>query len=1243
MAAVQNGSLNGTLAGPRPSLRFSDIPSAIDIPVEEGEVEVDLTELLEDPTELCQLLENEKAARHLWVQVALAYAKQAQPDHSIDILNRGLASLARSQPKDRLSLLSGIAWLCLLKSRTAPRVFPEDNKDPNIKLKDHYLKDATATINEALRLNPSFVPLHLIRGVLYLLRASLTVSLRTSAVAEAERADSLKQALKFFEDALKASDGRNVMAIMGRARAMFMQGRFALALQEYQVVLTRMPGFRDPDPRIGIGCCLWQLGYPHKACAAWERALELTPTSKVAHALLGIYYLRESAKVPAHDPQFQVLYRKGMSEHIAKAHKIDKEFPISAALLAGYTLLTGRYESTVPLARTAVEKTDVNSVASDGWYVRARKEHNQGDLERASEYYTRADIARGGQERGYLPAKFGLAQIRLQSGQNLEEVKHSLESFASTKNIEAMTVCGCIYAEEYFAAQKSGGKEDKSLIAAKAIKYLENIRKTWTDEATKSRPDETILLYLARLYETEQPSKSMKCLGEVEKMQMDKITDEELPPSDDPQYTAHVREQLSPQLLNNIACYHYSTEQYDLAVDTFEIALNACLKLSEKQKREKEETEVGALSAEDVDTSDADALVTTISYNLGRSHEAFGQIEDAKKIYSTTLDRHPDYTDASTRLAYITLAERPKDEGPKQLQTVYSNDYGDLDVRALMGWYYHASKKRVTNLAEDQENRHYKHTLTGYDKHDLYSLTGMGNVHLAIARDMPRNNEQEREKRSKMYGKAYEFFEKAVQLDPKNAYAAQGIGIILCDDRKMYPEALQIFTKVKDTLRDGSIYTNLGHAMTEVRQYQRGIDNYNMALHKLGGKDDPQIQACLSRTWLLKGKQDRSISALNQSLEHMHKALSHQAENPHLRFNVAFIHFQIAQLVNSAKETERTLEDVDAAIAGLDSAIATFEEVAQLKQPPYPKQALEQRAAMGRNTMRGQLNRARMAQDRYENENKEKLVAAKQRREAEIRRREEERLRKQHEEEERGKEVTEGRRKIVNETEMKSEQLRAEQLAKEAAEWTSDSETGERVKRKEKNKGKGRGGGGGRKRKKIEGDFIDDDDAEASGVSGRSVSRTPMSGGDSDGDGMPTAAAAAADGEGRKGKKEKQPRKKRKLERKAKPKVSSKKFKSKETVDDSDEEGDVGGGMARDESEEPAVETPKSGVDEDLLEEDAVVPNTGRKRKQLRTIADEDDEEMDGEGAAGAEDAEHNNADLASAALAAVEGVDDDE
>jgi RNA polymerase-associated protein CTR9 len=72
MATQVNGGTNGYGAVHSPgarmiSKRFSDIPSAIDIPVQ-GEdddqaVEVDLEDLLDDPTELCTLLENEGAAR----------------------------------------------------------------------------------------------------------------------------------------------------------------------------------------------------------------------------------------------------------------------------------------------------------------------------------------------------------------------------------------------------------------------------------------------------------------------------------------------------------------------------------------------------------------------------------------------------------------------------------------------------------------------------------------------------------------------------------------------------------------------------------------------------------------------------------------------------------------------------------------------------------------------------------------------------------------------------------------------------------------------------------------------------------------------------------------------------------------------------------------------------------------------------------------------------------------------------
>ena len=222
---------------------------------------------------------------------------------------------------------------------------------------------------------------------------------------------------------------------------------------------------------------------------------------------------------------------------------------------------------------------------------------------------------------------------------------------------------------------------------------------------------------------------------------------------------------------------------------------------------------------------DTDALATTISYNLARTYEASGLLDEAKVVYEGIVERHADYTDARTRLAYIELRQNPTEDGPKAMATLYETDSANLEVRSLFGWYLSRSKKRTMNLAEDQEQRHYKHTLQQYDKHDRYSLTGMGNLYLTTAREMRRDSEQERSKRSKTYEKAVEFYDKALQLDPKNAYAAQGIAIALIEDKKDLTGAVQIFSKIRDTVREASVYINLGHVFCDLKQYSRSIES----------------------------------------------------------------------------------------------------------------------------------------------------------------------------------------------------------------------------------------------------------------------------------------------------------------------------------------------------------------------------------------------------------------------------------
>ncbi|KAL8786949.1 MAG: hypothetical protein Q9213_002491 [Squamulea squamosa] len=1050
MAPLLNGYTNGASRHlpEDPSIvasRFSDIPSQIDIPVTgleaEEAVEVNLEELLDDPTELCTLLEQEGVGKHYWMVIALAYAKQAKVDHAIEILSKGLGTLNRGNPKEKLGPLSLTCWLYLWKSREAPRVIPEGQPVTETRLKDFYLQAATGCLNEASRINPAFPPLFLARGVLYLLRASLQPPSKAAAPGApdiSDRVDTLRQSIKCFEDALRVSAGRNMMAILGRARAYFSLGKYAEALDGYQEVLLKMPHLQDPDPRIGIGCCLWQLGHREEAREAWERALDLNSDSKIANILLGLYYIHDSSHYATTDPAFGPIYKKAMTVYTQKAFKLDKELPLTCATFGSYFMMRKSWATVDNLARKAIEHTDVNAVASDGWYLLARKEHYQDrpDLAKANDFYQKADMARGGGDKGYLPARFGLVQIQILQ-RDFDGAKFRLEKIIQqSKSTEAMMILGALHAEDVFRSQVSGIKEDKSAEVRKAITLLEAVRLAWKDPQKKLTPDTSVLVYLARLYETDQPDKALQCLQQVEQMMINDMPNKEPPDgveADEP-WAAKLREQLSPQLLCDIGCFHFNMERYDQAREFFQTALNACVKAGEKD-----------------DGIDTDALVTTISYNLARTYEAAGLLDEAKQVYEGLLARHEDYTDARTRLAYIELRQNPTEDGPKAMAALYETDSTNLEVRSLFGWYLSKAKKRAPNIAEDQEQRHYKHTLQHYDKHDRYSLTGMGNLYLTTAREMRRDTDQDKEKRRKTYEKAVEFYDKALQLDPRNAYAAQGIAIALVEDRKDLTAAVQLFSKVRDTVKDPSVYVNLGHVFAELKQYSRSIESYEAALTH-NRASDPQILACLGRVWLLKGKQDKSPSAMKTALSYSHRALALAPQQIHFQFNIAFVQIQLAQLIHILPESQRTLDDVIKASEGLEEAIESFGEIAQSKNPPYPRHDIEQRANMGRNTMRRQLERAVQNQTEYEEKNAAKLQEARDLREAEIRRRAEEKRRMEEQKEVEKQKIREERDKMAQLSRELAEKRAEEEKRRDEAEYTTDEE-GERVKRTKKRKG----------------------------------------------------------------------------------------------------------------------------------------------------------------------------------------------
>jgi RNA polymerase-associated protein CTR9 len=901
--------------------------------------------------------------------------------------------------------------------------------DPEIKTKEFFIQAATTTLNEASRISPSYMPLFLARGVLSLLRASIQVPAKNVPTSQenSERSETLRQALKSFEDAYRLSKQRNVMALLGIARVMFSMARYPDALKKYQTVLERAPYMNDPDPRIGIGCCLWQLGHREDARVAWQRALEVNPNSKYANMLMAIYLLRHSAQFSTTDPEFIEAYKKAMTVYTQKAFKLDDKMPLACSTFGSFFLARKAWAQVDKLARTAIEFTDVNAVASDGWYLMARKEHQLGDSEKAAEYYIKADQARGGDDKGYLPAKFGAAQVGVIRN-DTEGAKFRLEKLvAQTKTIEGMTLLGTLYTQSVVDTKiTAANKEEIAGQRKKAITYLEQVRAAWKDPKKKMAVDASVLLMLARLYEPDAPEKSMQCLKEVEQIELDAIPAHLRPEGieDEAELRRLLREQIPPPLLNNIGCFYFQTDKLADAREMFQAALKSCVRIA-------------GLDPE----ADDDAFVTTISYNLGRTYEAEGQFDEAEKIYEGLLARHSAYADALARLAYIAY-KRNGDTGAKQMKEMLERDPSNLDVRALYGWFLNRTKRRTPIFAEDVEQRHNKHSLIDYDKHDTYVYTSMGNICLAIAREM--RSDKDREPRRRNYDKAVEFFERALSFDPRNAYAAQGIAIALAEDRHDLATAVQILTSVRETMRDGTVHLNLGHAFTELKQFNRAIEHYESALAP-GSRDrvsEPSVLAALGRAWYYKGRTEKSLPALNECLQYSQRLLSAAApERPsHLVFNVAFVQMHIAQLICTVPPRERKLADVEAALAGVNAAVDAFFEVAKSTTPPYPRADIEQRANMARNTVAKQAERAANEQREYEQSNHERLEKA--RREMAALERERERAR---EEAERARLAEEARVRAEREEDMRHDRELLEARAREEeADAGSSGSAGER-------------------------------------------------------------------------------------------------------------------------------------------------------------------------------------------------------
>lgn len=981
--------------------------SILEIPIEDGGqmVSIDLdNDLPEDPSEICTLLENEHSAPEYWLAIATAYARNGSVENAIEVVKTGLAAAAGGSEADSLPFYSCLAWLYLKQLRRAPATTLDaaGSSGGAPLTKADYHRMATEVGNKAYQLDRSWSVNILARGAL------------TLAVGRFD------DALAPFQTVLEQSGDANLFAKLGKARVLYHKKNYRAALRLYQDVLLGRPNLR-PDPRLGVGLCFWRLGDKEAARAAWERSLEVQGAQNVeANSLLGLWHM-DSAMQQFGTDAFADEYAAAL-RYTQAAYKAD---PAGAAepaiLLARHLFSRKRMDEVLKLCEKVSASSDVPAIQAEALFWMGRVYHFREDYDEALKCYERA-VAES--PSPFLPL---LAKGLVQLAQDSPEAVLTFESVVSAnpKSPESLLLFGLL-------SGKRALTDSKRVHAA--VTVLE--RYLYLCKEQKRRPETDALLMLARLTEQSKPDTAMNALREVELSLELSGTETE-------------NGILRAQVQNNLGVLHYFNGNFDAARKHLEQARDA----------------LGSVETGSPDMDAAEKLKVSVMFNLARLDDATGNADGARQGYKAVLDAAPGYLDAQIRLCYIDAAlGAPGAE--KHIEALLADNPKNLEVRSLYGWFLRRQRRQGARGADDgSEQKHYKQTLVEHNKHDCYSLVALGNIYLAIAREIRVAKNADAERKDKSYLKAAELFDKALHLDPRNAFAAQGIAIIFAETKR--PElAMHFFGKIRETLDDISVHVNSGHCLLELRQFAKAIESYEYALDNFRGGHDLQLMTLLGRAWYARGVSEKSVPALRTALEYAEKAFAQQPSNLALKFNVAFMQFQLAENVRRAATNQRTQGDIELAAEGLEKAIEAMKDISKQKQPPYPPAELEQRALMGENTLRKQLERALAEQKEYDESAEAKLEQARRLREEERAKAEEEK--RKHEEEVRAREE-----KLAEER---------KRLQEEALKWSEDLTTRiaqEKEKADKKPKTKGSKKSSSRKKKN------DDDVSDVSDVEER--------------------------------------------------------------------------------------------------------------------------------------------------------------
>lgn len=822
---------------------------------------------------------------------------------------------------------------------------------------------------------------------------------------------SMEDALRCF-DAVLSTHPTNVVALLGKARILYARRQHAQALKLFQDVLRYNPECK-PDPRIGIGLCFWALDQKSRAKAAWQRSLEVNPNDSSAQLLLGLEAVNTSKNERLPEDERRSVFVSG-TKLIEMAFKSNQKNSAAANALCELFLRKGNHARAMKLAERTIQFADTLTILTDGYIKAGRVSHAQGSILDATRHFAEATKT----PTMNAIAAIGLAQIQLKADE-IPAAIHTLDSLLQSPNsqnsVEATTMLASLRAHPRPGVSSSEFSKEKERARELFEKVIKDLHLP-EDSARASASTNGV----APL----RPNKSARNLAEdvemhveIAKLWQEDNVDIVKRAVQEALRINEVAHRVEPKLVNNLGVLDHLEGNLSQAQVAYERALTT-----------------NASSA----LHDSDAVSTTILYNLARVYESQGELDRAQEAYEKLLAHHPEYVDAKIRLADLAATLNNGNEAHDLLKQALASQPSNLNVRAFYTRFLIQS-----NLYKHAKDFVFA-TLKDHDKHDVYSLCASGWIMYHQARE--NRDVKQVEERKRGFQRSAEFYEKALQLDPLCAVAAQGLAVSIAEDAlgtmggalsqtpvtgvdevlKRYNnarDALEVFSKIKESLNDGSVYVNMGHCYFAREEYDRAIESYETASSRFYNGQNGSLLMCLCRSHYAKATKDQSYVEMNLALKCAQKALHLAPHDKAVLYNIAMMMQKAAEMMFGIPLAKRQIADLESAVEQGTRAQRLFTSLAADESPslPYDKNIADQRRKYGDNMMK-KADEHLQAQRQYDSERAEKLAHAKK-------------LRQDEKEKQEASEREEARKRQEEAEALAAERRKARETAQE---WSKD-------------------------------------------------------------------------------------------------------------------------------------------------------------------------------------------------------------